>query len=895
MPPPTSPASPPVIGSVTNSPQGIPRVPPETEFPSPQTCQPVTCSVDNPQTATSEPVQLEPDSSNTCDMELTAPCPGQNLDLSARAFLVVPEISAMGNDGPAPAGNDRDSGVGSVENEGISKRGSPDATINETMPMSFTMAVDIQSDTINKTEDMEIDVESFSVEEKREIIAHLVSKIAVEEQDNDDTIINKDGEEINTVPPVNEERRVNDAVPPINEERGTLPPINEGVLGTGLEKVDRQRMTSALDPVSLPGDVSSQPANNSEALPMMEVNSTSKANHGLLIEGQKIASKPPLHTTTNPGSSRRKNETFSVIQSSLKRKKRKSPMPVHVPRTIGTKTVAVSTPLNSRASYVSRHTPTFSGGRAGISFEKPTNNNSVVSSLGRSNPLPHENYQQQCDDMEIAHSCLGEDSIHTHPLGAPSSPNNRLGVDPRDEIGSVSSLTSGPSAQHQSEVDGFAGMDSKNRRSKSSYDGGGGGGGGPSVSEKNGSQKSSDFETVSSLSDLGNTNSTVSPPTTSTSTEGNMTSIAPAFIISSNRTTPTGGNWLEDQDSSFNLIESSGEFQANSEEFSETTATKTAVLLVKEEQRCPTPPASVKRRKSPFKRKKRKTPKTQILRPHLLQGINNNIVDIETPETVQIECRDEATTQASLFDTPELTIIDEATLRRQSLMMSPSAFTKFLTTLNCDKTLGDQTINQELLSCPGACVEVSTAGEEEDALKGNDDPMELTSGGNLSEATDKSVVAQLADRDSPTTESVSHHSENHDSSCDEMEVSRFDTPPPPADTHSFSRPLTSESNFLPLSSHSSPHPPPQLPETRSSLPPSEILSSPLHSPSSPPHSEPSTHASDTLLSPPHPPDMNSTDEDSSLSSKAEEVGNNFLTRDVGGNSFIMHIHLLRAR
>ena len=183
------------------------------------------------------------------------------------------------------------------------------------------------------------------------------------------------------------------------------------------------------------------------------------------------------------------------------------------------------------------------------------------------------------------------------------------------------------------------------------------------------------------------------------------------------------GNWLETQDTSFSLVNSSSDSFPTDITLPERLAGISqpggggpADMSLPGQVKEVSPVKSTqsgRKRKSLSRGKKKRNP----LRASLIQKLktqNEEVrenVEVDTPEMVPVESRDMAPPpQNSIFASPDATVcLDESRYRRQSLMMSPSGFTKFLVNLNCDKTLGEQ----DFTSCPAACVEVTTSADKE--------------------------------------------------------------------------------------------------------------------------------------------------------------------------------------
>ncbi len=174
------------------------------------------------------------------------------------------------------------------------------------------------------------------------------------------------------------------------------------------------------------------------------------------------------------------------------------------------------------------------------------------------------------------------------------------------------------------------------------------------------------------------------------------------------------GNWLQNHDNDFVLLESSSD-ASSSLGLVETTSSSTLTETTTETTpSTPSPTTGARRKRKPLSKGKKQYP----LRPSLLRRLKEKtqapvqVVEIETPETVTIDYRTAAVqpTQDSIFPSPDLTIVEERFKNRQSLMMSPSAFKKFEDKLDADKGLmADICIDGDV---PGACVEVSANGEE---------------------------------------------------------------------------------------------------------------------------------------------------------------------------------------
>ena len=854
-----------------------------------------------------------------------------------------------------------------------------DATIRGSFPMSFTMVEQGTEFILGKpqSEDMDIDVESFCIEEKEG-----EESIAVNGTDLIAKNMNIDGEEIDMGANVEKV----DAIRPASG-----PSANAESVGANDEKVD------AVQP---------ETNNNEVKAEMVVLASNHLGEHSrnettigkrttLAVDISDAASsvmtnKPPINHTSATRSkqamekpravscmTRSKNKNISqsekfsltaMIQTSSKKQKRVAKK-VHVPTRIGARGTpmssdAVSTPLDKRvvtplsqrigtpknrqSNLLSRHTPSYAAKSSTNSLvpapdpakqqrdmEQSSKESEVVplsassclnlNSTGSKNVVStHEpanprdgSIHEECD-MELAHSCLESDVV-------PLSTSGCLNLNSTSSKVSTS-VVSGPADRIS-----IHGKDSAVQVENVK-----------TLTEKDGSRKSDELETVSSLS----SNSRTTPLLEDSVTHN-------PFAINANGPE----NWLQAEDSTFSLLETSNEFRA-SPRLGEETFVKQKASLVQ-----PEPPT--KKRKSNSKVKKRLS-----LRRSLIQNLRTQneatgeMVDIESPEAIAVDYRDVKSVDNSIFDTPDITMVDEATLNRQSLMMSPSGFTKFLKKANCDKTLADETFSKELVSCPVACIEVSTeeevveiaVTEEEVATLIEDDPSEmvLQSGAASAEnehqieptnhqgVTDSQPFASNTESYSSCTPNRNplSHTRTDDDSCDSsyspappaalgevvssslpsdsppsnpLPSDLAPSPPPSSDT----RPDLSSSDTPPFSpvpvpsplpSHTAPRtlpsdaaPSPLPSDTAPSILPSDTAPSPLSSDRfSSPLLSPTCHEMPSLVN--RTFDITSSLKDISLSSAQDEDKTTNIRKsdgtplhDIGSSAFIAHVHSLRTR
>lgn len=339
-----------------------------------------------------------------------------------------------------------------------------------------------------------------------------------------------------------------------------------------------------------------------------------------------------------------------------------SPKPlVHVPQRVTSRVMGrgamVSTPLSKRAGFVARHTPRFASNRV---------TRSTMSSTS---------YLHQSCDMDLVDSYTLLDAT---PVG---------------NIASPCCVGGSPSP---SRVDPVA------TESFTEYTDG--------RLEQDLLKTSDDLENVSPLSAATSTETDAVTKSTLTLTSVGVqsdvsTQVAAATTgFMSRDDDDNEGNWLQThtQDTSLVLVDSS---------FGTGSAEDTyGVKLVMSEKT-----TRSGRKRFPFAKKKRIPLRDSLIEN--LKALNKEVnggVEVATPEMVQVEYREVVPpAEHSTFASPEVTTIEDTLRKRQSLMMSPSGFTKFLVNLNCDKTLSDHTFSVDLESTtPAACVEVSTMGGE---------------------------------------------------------------------------------------------------------------------------------------------------------------------------------------
>jgi hypothetical protein len=275
--------------------------------------------------------------------------------------------------------------------------------------------------------------------------------------------------------------------------------------------------------------------------------------------------------------------------------------------------------------------------------------------------------------------------------------------------------------------------------------------------------------------------------------------------------------------------------------------------------------------------------KRNPLRASLIQKLRtqneeaNESVDVATPEMVEVEYRELPPAEQSAFASPQLTAVEDTLQGRQSLMMSPSGFTKFLVNLNCDKTLSEHTFSVDLESAsPAVCVEVSSSGGEEEpcVVQGNSD-LE-SSGVRGAEGQHTEQEGQHTEQEGPDASTtgcddsspVSHpslHSVHHTPYSDQ---------PLPSTNRSLA--VDSPSVHVPSSEH---HSLSHLPTSVSTPPQTEIVFCSV---------SPEAPSSPVVHSPTLPPDVAPDFAQGSPVIPSQKS-------DVTGNGFIRHVHALRTR
>ena len=796
---------------------------------------------------------------NQSDMALTqVESPKQQgcHQLSPQAFLVVPEITSMNKcpiSFPVSKENDDDT-TAPPDTEGRTVLNGTSA------PMSFTTIVDqtvekditlenncaaekstvedpgvIQNEQGNATsEEMEVDVEFFSAENRKG-----KKSLSDTKGDSADTELGKEK-----------------SLDKKKDSAGTGPVEKSDVNTVADMSVNNSKGTTS---------PTTKSAKKSKSKPPRPKTKTT-------IAGTTNASKKTTLSTMKSEDATEVSAiskfSISALLQSSSQKQKASPKPVHIPHNTGRMrgtpgTAAVSTPLNKRASFVSRFTPTV--------YTNPTHN--LAESVPTDDPTNQSNHQEA--EMEMAHSCI-EGVLDN----VPSS------VD-------VHSTTVGPNTDlsKRSQSHGAA-TEEKSLKEAVKED---------QLNEQDQSKNSNDLESVSSLSGP-DSNTSVTPPLT---TIENSVSSDPV-MLSSNAVAQShsneAGNWFESKDTSFNLLESSND----SPGLAETT-------YVKETESPPIAVPSAKRRKLPSRQKKSRSLRVSLLHNLKAQSESEEVggaMDVETPEMVPVDCpKVGMQIQSSIFSSPELTVLDETTRHhnRQSLMMSPSGFTKFLVNLNCDKTLVDQSVNEEMEVSPGAHVEVPTVQEEEmeeETLneKPKDDGSQDISSANLAGKRVESLTQldvpdvtpsfsipnlPLHDDHSAYTPSSTSPVDNH---CLEATYPSCTLPQAPHLLPQSSDAVPQDSDKLPSSAPpevvysylpSSPTPS----DTICSPMSSDFLSSPLCSPTVQPEQD--VYPSTALLSQPLSQGETSNKDIQNLESSA--------SLSVSSDVFIAHVHSLRSR